>query len=170
MTERKGAYRVGIYPGTFDPITAGHTHIIKRAAQLVDLLIVGVANNAPKNPLFTLEERLELVQAETNKLDLPDTEIQVQGFDELLINFARSVNAQIVFRGLRAVSDFEYEFQMTGMNARLAPDIETLFLMANDKHQFVSSAFVKEINRLNGDVSSFVSPNVLEAMTKKFPA
>lgn len=167
---KSGVYKVGIYPGTFDPITKGHTHIIKRAAKLVDHLVVGVADNAPKKPLFSLEERFDLVSKEVESLSLPETDIEVKKFDTLLMDFAKSVEARIVFRGLRAVSDFEYEFQMTGMNANLAPDIETIFLMANDKHQFVSSAFVKEIRRLKGDVSPFVPPHVVSALDGKFPA
>lgn len=167
---KTGLFKVGIYPGTFDPITNGHIHIIKRAAKLVDHLVVGVADNAPKQPLFPLKERVELVQQELSALSLPNIDIEVQAFDTLLVDFAQSIDAQIVFRGLRAVSDFEYEFQMTGMNAQLAPNIETLFLMANDKHQFVSSAFVKEIKRLGGDVSPFVSARIVEALKAKFPA
>ncbi len=153
--------RIGIYPGTFDPITKGHLHIIKRASRQVDRLIVGVAGNARKNPRFTLEERMEMVQTDCANLPEKYCEIEVRSFDNLLVQFARDVNASCIFRGLRAVSDYDYEFQMTGMNARLAPEIETVFLMAADKWQFVSASFVKEIHLLGGDVSEFVTPATL---------
>jgi len=154
--------RIGIYPGTFDPITKGHLHIIQRCSHLVDHLIIGVATNTNKKPLFKFADRVALV--ETDIANLPDKRatISVEPFDTLLVEFARQKGAGVIFRGLRAVSDFEYEFQMTGMNARLAPDIETVFLMASDKWQFVSSSFLKEIARLGGDVSPFVTPNVQE--------
>lgn len=154
--------RIGIYPGTFDPITKGHLHIIQRASKLVDHLIVGVAVNPNKKPLFKLADRLALV--ETDIANLPDKgcTISVESFESLLVDFAHKKGAGVIFRGLRAVSDFEYEFQMTGMNARLAPDVETVFLMASDKWQFVSSSFLKEIARLGGDISPFVTPNVQE--------
>lgn len=154
--------RIGIYPGTFDPITKGHLHIIQRCSSLVDHLIVAVAKNPGKKPMFRFEDRVGLV--ETDIANLPDKkcEITVEAFESLLVEFARQKDAKIIFRGLRAVSDFEYEFQMTGMNARLAPDIETVFLMASDKWQFVSSSFLKEIARLGGDISPFVTPNVQE--------
>jgi len=154
--------RTGIYPGTFDPITKGHLHIIERASKLVDLLIVGVADNAGKNPMFDCAERVSMVQADIDNMHNKHCTIRVTAFDNLLMHFAREQNAECVFRGLRASSDFEYEFQMTGMNIRIAPDIETVFLMASDKWQFVSSSFIKEIFRLNGDVSDFVTPNVLD--------
>ena len=152
-----GRYHVGIYPGTFDPVTNGHVDIIARAARIVDRLVVGVATNAGKGPLFPLEERIELVQAEVAPIAAhTGTDIQVQSFAGLLIDFARSVNAGVIVRGLRAVSDFDYEFQMAGMNYRLDSKIETVFLMASEHHQFISSRFVKEIATLGGDVSSFV--------------
>lgn len=159
MTER-----IGIYPGTFDPITKGHLHLIKRASKLVDRLIVCVAENARKNPMFSHAERLEMVQ--TDIANLPDKQcvIEVAYVDKLLVHYAEDVGAACIFRGLRAVSDFDYEFQMTGMNFRLAPDIETVFLMAADKWQFVSASFVKEINALGGDVGDFVTPAVLERL------
>ncbi len=156
--------RIGIYPGTFDPITKGHLHIIKRASKLVDKLIVGVAENERKNPRFTHAERLELVKTDIANLHDKSCEIEVRTIDTLLVHYAQDAGASCIFRGLRAVSDFDYEFQMTGMNARLAPDIETVFLMASDKWQFVSASFVKEIHALGGDVSEFVTPSVLKAL------
>ncbi len=159
--------RVGIYPGTFDPITKGHLHIIKRASRQVDRLIVSVADNARKNPLFSLEERIAMVKEDVANLPEKFCEIEVRPFNSLLVQFARDVKASCIFRGLRAISDFDYEFQMTGMNARLAPDIETVFLMAADRWQFVSASFVKEIHALNGDVSEFVTPSVLERLNAK---
>lgn len=163
MTER-----IGIYPGTFDPITGGHAHIIKRASKLVDRLIISVAANPNKKPLFSQEERVALVKADMESLNLSnDCKIEVRSFDSLLVDYAREVGAVCVFRGLRAVSDFDYEFQMTGMNLHLAPEIETVFLMAADKWQFVSSSFVKEIHALGGDVSGFVSASTLEALDAK---
>ena len=152
----------GIYPGTFDPITKGHLHIIERASKLVDHLVIGVADNPGKQPLFSMDQRLDLVQTDIQNMHQLHCDVEVVPFETLLIDFARENKATCVFRGLRAVSDFEYEFQMTGMNARIAPDIETVFLMASDKWQFVSSSFIKEIARLGGDISEFVTPNVLE--------
>jgi len=149
--------RVGIYPGTFDPVTNGHLDIIGRAARLVDRLVVGVAENIGKGPLFGPEERVELVREECSAIAVrTGTPIDVVSFGTLLISFAREAGATMLIRGLRAVSDFDYEFQMAGMNYRLDPTIETVFLMASEHHQFISSRFVKEIARLGGDVSSFV--------------
>ena len=165
MTQQSRNLRIGVYPGTFDPITKGHLHIIKRASKMVDRLIVGVAENAGKNPMFSLEQRTQMVKTDIANLPEKFCDIEVQSFDDLLVHFARNVEAHFVFRGLRAVSDFDYEFQMTGMNARIAPDIETVFLMAADKWQFVSSSFVKEIHVLGGDVSEFVTPATLEALS-----
>lgn len=159
--------RIGIYPGTYDPITKGHLHIIERASKLVDKLIIGVAENPGKNPLFSLDERLSMVQIDIDNMHDKHCPIEVVSFDNLLIDFARDHQATCMFRGLRATSDFEYEFQMTGMNFRLAPDIETVFLMSSDKWQFVSSSFIKEISNLNGDVSEFITPNVLELLKQK---
>jgi pantetheine-phosphate adenylyltransferase len=154
---------VGVYPGTFDPVTNGHIDIVARAAALVHRLVIGVAENVGKGPLFPLEERVELVRAETAQIsERTGTVIEVRSFSGLLVAFARSVNAGVIVRGLRAVSDFDYEFQMAGMNHRVAPEIETLFLMASESHQFISSRFVKEIARLGGDVTSFVPPLTLE--------
>lgn len=159
--------RIGIYPGTFDPITKGHLHIIERASKLVDKLIIGVAENPGKNPLFSLSERLDMVQTDIDNMHEKYCPIEVVSFKNLLIDFARDHKATAMFRGLRASSDFEYEFQMTGMNFRLAPDIETVFLMSSDKWQFVSSSFIKEISKLNGDVHEFVTPNVLSRLQEK---
>lgn len=161
--------RIAIYPGTFDPITNGHLDIIARAAgHLCDRLIVCIAVNAGKGPLFTLEERTALVQAEISNLkDTNGCEIIVEPFDCLLMHQAEKVGADMIVRGLRAISDFDYEFQMTGMNAMLNRDIETVFLMANDKHQFISSRFVKEISALNGNISQFVSSRVEASLNEK---
>ncbi|MCS6892847.1 MAG: pantetheine-phosphate adenylyltransferase [Rhodovarius sp.] len=156
------AERIALYPGTFDPVTNGHLDIIARAARLVDRLVIGVAINIGKGPLFDLEERCELVAAETERIaEETGCRITVQPFTGLLISFARQIGAQMIVRGLRAVSDFDYEFQMTGMNHRLDPTIETVFLMASESNQFISSRFVKEIAQLGGDISSFVPPLTL---------
>ncbi len=164
------AERIGVYPGTFDPITNGHSDIIRRATGIVDRLVIGVALNAGKGPLMTVDERMALVREEVADLGAgnPYPRIEVRTFDNLLMHFARSVGARIVVRGLRAVSDFEYEFQMAGMNARLDPDIETIFLMASDRHQFISSRFVKEIGRLGGDIAPFVSARVAARLVGYF--
>jgi len=160
---RMAEARVAIYPGTFDPVTNGHMDIILRAAGMVDRLIVSVAVNAGKGPLFGLDERVELLRGEIAQLDEDRRRrIDVQPFSSLLMHFAVSVGAKVIFRGLRAVSDFEYEFQMAGMNRRLNPGVETVFLMASETNQFISSRFVKEIARLGGDISHFVSRRVAE--------
>lgn len=147
--------RIGLYPGTFDPVTNGHLDVIGRAARLLDKLVVGVAVNTGKGPLFTLEERVELVQAEIAHISA-GADIEVVPFQGLLIQFARELGAGMIVRGLRAVSDFDYEFQMAGMNYRMAPDIETVFLMASERHQFIASRLVKEVAALGGDISTFV--------------
>jgi pantetheine-phosphate adenylyltransferase len=160
--------RVGLYPGTFDPVTNGHLDIVARAARLVDRLVIGVAANIGKGPLFSLDERLALVAAESEAITArTGTAIEVRSFETLLIAFANSLGASVIIRGLRAVSDFDYEFQMAGMNYRLDPAIETVFLMASEHHQFISSRFVKEIARLGGDVSSFVPALTLERTLAK---
>lgn len=161
--------RVGMYPGTFDPITNGHLDIIQRASRVVDRMIVAVATNAGKGPLFSVEERLEMVRRECEMLNKPNgVTIEVRAFDTLLMHFAVACDAKVIIRGLRAVSDFEYEFQMAGMNTRLNPDVETLFLMASERCQFISSRFVKEIGWLGGDVSSFVSQRVKERLESRW--
>ncbi len=160
--------RIGVYPGTFDPITNGHIDIIERALRIVDHLIVAVARNAGKGPLLTTEERVETVEEEVRHLVQAGQKIEVRAFDTLLMHFAVSVNACMLIRGLRAVSDFEYEFQMAGMNTRLNPDVETVFLMASEGVQFISSRFVKEIGSLGGDISSFVSPQVAKRLAQHF--
>ncbi len=157
---------IGLYPGTFDPITLGHTDIILRGAKVVHKLVVGVADNAGKGPLFSLKDRIKMVEAEVAKLDT-GIEIDVRPFKNLLIDFAGQVGAKVIIRGLRAVSDFEYEFQMAAMNRKIAPDLETVFLMSSDKYQFISSRFVKEIARLGGEVSPFVSERVLKHIKQK---
>src|ERR1041385_7599839 len=161
--------RIGVYPGTFDPITNGHTDVIRRALHVVDQLVIGVARNDAKGPLFSTDERVEIVRDEMAYLDNGGAErIEVRPFDSLLMHFAESVGATVIVRGLRAVSDFEYEFQMAGMNARLNPNIETVFLMASDRFQFISSRFVKEIGALGGDISHFVSPRVADRLYARY--
>ena len=163
-------HRIGIYPGTFDPITSGHCDIVRRALRLVDKLVIGVAGNAGKGPLFSLEERIEMAAADLARFDPTGKRVEVRAFDILLMHFAEKMNAGIIVRGLRAVSDFDFEFQMTGMNARLNPEIETVFLMSSESHQFISSRFVKEIGALGGDISSFVSPDVATRLAARFAA
>ena len=161
--------RIGIYPGTFDPITNGHSDIIRRAIKIVDRLVIGVARNDSKGPLFATDERVEIVRDEVTHLENGDAKrIEVRAFDTLLMDFARSVGATVVVRGLRAVSDFEYELQMASINARLNSQVETVFLMASDRYQFISSRFVKEIGALGGDVSHFVSSRVALRLAERF--
>ncbi|CUH62584.1 Phosphopantetheine adenylyltransferase [Thalassovita gelatinovora] len=160
--------RIGLYPGTFDPITLGHIDIIRRSATLVDRLVIGVAINRDKGPLFTLEERVEMIEMEIARLQQETgVEIVVHPFENLLINCAHDVGAQMIVRGLRAVADFEYEFQMVGMNRALDSSVETVFLMAEAKHQAIASKLVKEIARLDGDVTKFVTPTVKERLRAK---
>ncbi len=161
----------GVYPGTFDPLTNGHADIISRATRVVDTLIVAVAGNAGKEPLFSLDERVAMVKDEISNIKLGRSiPISVTTFDCLLMDFVDKAGAKIIIRGLRAVSDFEYEFQMAGMNARLNPLVETVFLMASDVHQFIASRFVKDIGRLGGDVEHFVSPRVAKRLLDRFAA
>lgn len=157
--------RIGLYPGTFDPITLGHIDIIRRATVLVDRLVIGVAINRDKGPLFSLEERVSMIEAECGKLSRETgVEIVAHPFENLLIDCAKEVGAQTIVRGLRAVTDFEYEYQMVGMNRALDDSIETVFLMADLQHQAIASKLVKEITRLGGDVSKFVTPDVKKAL------
>ena len=156
--------RIGLYPGTFDPVTVGHTDIIRRALSLVDKLVIGVAINNEKNPLFSLEERVALIQHECETIG---GKIVVHPFENLLIHCAKDVKASLIIRGLRAVSDFEYEFQMVGMNRSLDANIETVFLMADAQYQAVASRLVKEIAMLKGDINKFVSENVSNEIYKK---
>lgn len=164
---RQGKFLTGIYPGTFDPVTRGHLHLIRRASKLVDRLVIGVACNDRKTPLFNQTERAEMLSADIATMHDKMCDIEVKTFDNLLVEFASRENASCIFRGLRAVSDFEFEFQMTGMNAKLDPDIETVFLMAADKWQFVSSSFIKEICAMGGDIDQFVTPNVAKRLKDK---
>ncbi|WP_424944021.1 pantetheine-phosphate adenylyltransferase [Aliiroseovarius crassostreae] len=160
--------RVGLYPGTFDPITLGHTDIIRRACALVDRLVIGVAINTGKGPMFSLEERVAMVEEECAKLTLETgTEIVAHPFENLLIHCAHDVGAQIIVRGLRAVTDFEYEYQMVGMNRAMDSSVETVFLMAEAKYQAIASKLVKEIAKLDGDVSKFVTPEVKAKLLAK---
>jgi pantetheine-phosphate adenylyltransferase len=161
--------RIGLYPGTFDPVTLGHLDIIKRAVKLVDHLVIGVANNPSKTQAFSVEERIAMLRSETAALaGKTRATIAVETFDTLLIHFARKIGASVIIRGLRAVSDFEYEFQMVGMNQRLEPEIETVFLMADPRHQAIASRLVKEIASFGGDVAAFTTPAVAAALKKRF--
>ncbi len=160
--------RTALYPGTFDPVTNGHLDIIGRAVKLVDRLVIGVAINTGKGPLFSLEERVDILREQT--AGLTGAEIVVKPFDTLLVHFAREVGASIIVRGLRAVADFEYEFQMTAMNQQLDRNIETVFLMADPRHQAVASRLVKEIAALGGDISAFVPPQVAVKLRAKMGA
>ena len=153
-----------IYPGTFDPITDGHLDIIFRASKLFKQVIVAIAVNQGKNPLFSLEERVEIAEEVTTHL----TNVTIIGFDNLLVDCAKEQGADVVLRGLRAVSDFEYEFQMAGMNRRLSPELETLFLTPAEQYEFISSSMIREIAKLKGDVSSFVPKCVEKKLLKKF--
>lgn len=159
--------RVALYPGTFDPMTLGHVDIMRRASRLCDKLIIAVAINRNKNPLFSLEERVEMVELVVKPFRAY-VDVTVEPFEELLMHFAEKKKASMIVRGLRAVSDFEYEFQMAGMNDRLNPDVETVFLMADVQYQTIASRLVKEIARLGGDVSQFVTPEVLDRLKEKF--
>lgn len=156
--------RTVVYPGTFDPITNGHTDLVTRAAKVFDRVVVGIAESPHKKPLFSMEERISLAKGELDRLG----NVDVVGFEILLIDFVREMGADVIIRGLRAVSDFEYEFQLASMNRNLAPDIETLFLTPDENFGFISSTLVKEIARLGGDVREFVSKDVREALDRRF--
>jgi pantetheine-phosphate adenylyltransferase len=160
--------RIAIYPGTFDPITFGHLDIISRAMQVVDKLVIGVALDSGKEPIFSIDERADLVRAEVAKLGDIAKRIEVRTFAGLLANFAREQKATILLRGLRAVSDFEYEFQMASVNNKIAPEIETVFLTASDSTHYISSRFVKQIAKLGGDVSKMVPPDIAEALAQHY--
>ena len=160
--------RIGVYPGTFDPVTNGHLDIISRATRVVDRLIIGVAENPGKEPLFNVDERVSMVRDEVAAMTNGDgSRIEVVCFGNLLMDFVTSQGAAVIIRGLRAVSDFEFEFQMAGMNRRLNPMIETVFLMASDRHQLIASRLVKEVAVLGGDVGHFVSPRVKARLAEK---
>ncbi len=160
--------RIGLYPGTFDPVTNGHLDVIARASHLVDRLVVGVAVNVGKAPLFSIEERVELVGREVAAIaDRRKIAIDVRPFSTLLVHFAREIGASMIIRGLRAVADFDYEFQMAGMNYRMDPGVETVFLMASERHQFIASRLVKEVAALGGEISSFVPALTLERVLKR---
>ncbi len=159
--------KIGIYPGTFDPMTNGHMDIIKRSLKIVDHLVIAVAKNLNKNSLFNVIERIDIVKNDISLINNINSKIKVTELSGLLTTFAKNQNATCIIRGLRAVSDFEYEFQMTGMNYQLNPDIETIFLMTSEKNSFISSNFVKEVHKLGGDVSNFVSNNTLNILNKK---
>ena len=158
--------RIGLYPGTFDPVTVGHLDIIGRAVKLVDRLVIGVAQNDDKGPLFSTRERVEMLETAVEPMR-DGTIIEVRPFSTLLMHFAEEVEAAVIIRGLRAVADFEYEFQMTAMNQRLNDEIETVFLMADPRHQAIASRLVKEIARLGGAIDSFVSPEVAKRVLAK---
>ena len=159
-------HRVAIYPGTFDPITQGHEDLVRRAASLFDRLILAIAESPSKRPLFDLAERVELAREVLGDI----TNVEIVGFNSLLMNFVHDQGAKVVVRGLRAISDFEYEFQMAGMNRSVYPEVETVFLTPGEQHMFISATMVREIARLGGDVSKFVQPCVEKRLRAKFSA
>lgn len=167
MSKSSKKLKIALYPGTFDPITNGHLDVIKRTLNVCDKLVIAVAHDTPKSTLFKLEERVKFIKDEVKKYK-SDAEIEVKGFKGLLMHFAEKEKATMVIRGLRAVSDFEYEFQLASMNYRLNPDIQTVFIPASENHQFIASNLVKEVARLKGDISSFVPKNVELALRKRF--
>ena len=159
--------KIGIYPGSFDPLTYGHLDIIRRSLKIVDNLIIGIADNDNKKPLLSLDERKEIIQNDLKDLISDNENVFIKNVKGLLTDFAKSNEATCIIRGLRAVSDFEYEFQMTGMNYQLNPQIETIFLMTSDQKSFISSNLVKEVHKLGGDVSSFVTNNTIKVLDAK---
>jgi pantetheine-phosphate adenylyltransferase len=159
--------KIGIYPGSFDPLTYGHLDIIRRSLKIVDNLIIGIADNDNKKPLLSLDERKEIIQNDLKDLISDNENVIIKNVKSLLTDFAKSNEATCIIRGLRAVSDFEYEFQMTGMNYQLNPQIETIFLMTSDQKSFISSNLVKEVHKLGGDVSSFVTNNTIKVLDEK---
>ena len=154
---------IAVYPGTFDPITNGHTDLVNRGVKIFDKVIIAVAENPTKNTLFTVSERVNFIE----KIFEGNKKIEIFPLNKLLVEFAKDHGATVILRGLRAVSDFDYEFQMTGMNYQLNPDLETIFLMSSDRNSFISSNFVKEVHKLGGDVSKFVSTNTIKILDNK---
>ncbi|WP_376745617.1 pantetheine-phosphate adenylyltransferase [Paenibacillus sedimenti] len=165
MMRQEHGITIAVYPGSFDPVTHGHLDIIHRAAKVFDKLIVAVLNNTTKNPLFTLEERMDLLKKVTR--DLPN--VEVDGFRDLMVNYMKAKNVRLIVRGLRAVSDFEYELQMASTNHKLNSDVETFFMTSKPKYSYLSSSIVKEIAKFHGPVGDLVPPEVEEALKKKFP-
>ena len=162
--------KVAIYPGTFDPVTFGHLDIVERATNIVDKLIISVAENIHKKPFFSVNERVEMLKDSLKPIKNNNCLIEVVGFDNLLVDHAKKFNAKVIIRGLRAVADFEYEFQMAGLNAKLEPNIETIFLMASENLQLTSARFVKEVAFYNGKINNFVPKNVINMFKKKMEA
>lgn len=156
--------RIGIYPGSFDPVTLGHLDIIKRSAKMVDKLVIGVLNNSKKTPVFSVEERKKMLEKVTK--DIPN--VQVEAFQGLLVDFVKEQNATVIFRGLRAVSDFEYELQMAQLNRNLSPEVDTLFLATSVAYAYLSSSSVREVAKYHGDISSMVPAELLEEIEEKF--
>ena len=159
--------KIGVYPGTFDPMTNGHLNIIQRSLKIVDKLVIGVADNLNKKPLLSIEDRKKIIFKDISLSKFQNENIEIHSVKGLLTDFAKHHKASCIIRGLRAVSDFEYEFQMTGMNYQLSPDLETIFLMSSDNNSFISSNLVKEVHKLGGDVSKFVSKNTISILNKK---